>query len=684
MTRTSHSSVGLAVLLTAALGSTTGDLAADEAPYAEGVFWPGANSGNTERIRPEAVFEHRERLYAAAFRWTAPPASRLQLELLVSQDRGARWRPVFTSPEDWELKAGISTSSVLTGGGKSLWIGAPTQGLFRSTDGGETWQEAAPAGNPISFAELPDGRVVVATRERGIWLRDPEDREWQYIGEIAGSGYRVTAGGREYIFAVSEYGDLFRYEGGTTWSSLDSPGTGSVRVVAARSDGELFLAPFSSGLYRSVDLGDTWQSLTEDVYDRLGRPVGWHAIQIDPKGPIWAGTSHSSSCCARAFRSDDGGASWQEQEEGHWPVFSSEETTLFRGPRGLIRQTEENGRESLGWRDLRLSCAADGALTAPGFVFATHNDFCARAGTETVLVPGNLDPNLIDELAMGPHGIVWAATYQGLYSARPGELWTRHERLGQVPVSAIATSDDTVLAGNRLGQVFRSERGCRWHKLSGVPGSGPIRFLVAQEAGTFTVVRSDTISRSADLETWSPLELPRGELRDLRAHRGELYARTADRALRFDEATSTWVDTEGSAFEAWVTIAFESFALSIPTYGRPTRIEPSSIANYHFAVLEPAGDGFYHGIPDQLTMWFKLWPPGPITPEHLEASCDGPASPIPGRAKAFECTPSLDGDSTANAWWVFGANDAPLSVFIDSRLEAGVLSRVRDSVRFRH
>ncbi len=612
MPHSNQSAVGLAFLLVAAFGCVV----SDDPAFAEdlrtgGVFWPVAARGSLERISPEAVFEHRGRLYAATFRWADLPASRLQLELLVSLDDGTRWSPVFVSPADWELKGGSWAPGILTGGGKSLWIGAPTKGLFRSTDGGETWQEAVPAENPISLAELPDGRVVVATRERGIWMRDVEDREWQYIGGIMGYGYKLTAGGPGQIFAVSQHGDLYRYEGGTSWSFLDFPGTSGVRVVAARSDGELFLAPFSSGLYRSVDRGKTWQSLTEDVYDRLSRKVGWHAIHFDPAGSIWAGTSYSSGCCARAFRSEDDGMTWQEQEESHWPVFSTEKMTLFRESHGLVRETEENVREKVGWRDVRISCAG-GPVAPTGFVFSTHNDFCVRAGAETVVVPSNLDPTQIDELLMGPHGIVWAATYQGLYAARPGELWARHELFGEEPVAAIAISDDAVLVGNRKGQVFRSERGDEWHEVREVPGSGPVRFLVALDA-TFAVVKGDAISRSVDLETWSPLEPPPGELRDLRADRGELHAKTGDRALRFDEATSTWVDTDGSAFEAWVTVEFENVALNIPSYGRPTKIDESGIANYQFAILEPAGDGFYHGIPDQVTMGVHFWPPEAVT-----------------------------------------------------------------------
>jgi photosystem II stability/assembly factor-like uncharacterized protein len=130
--------------------------------------------------------------------------------------------------------------------GRVLWLGAHT-GLFRSEDGGRSWQRA-----PLRAAEehldlmaiAPHPRdartVYVATHEAGVLKSTDGGRMWQAVNAgLAGldvHGLAIDPATPEKLHAaVRGVGEgLYRTsDGGGTWTRVDDGPGGEVKVLAS-------------------------------------------------------------------------------------------------------------------------------------------------------------------------------------------------------------------------------------------------------------------------------------------------------------------------------------------------------------------------------------------------------------------------------------------------------------------
>jgi len=206
------------------------------------------------------------------------------------------------------------------------------RGVFRTTDGGETWQRVLylnDSTGAIDLTQVPGGVVYAA-----LWqvYRPP----WSQYSPIEGPGsglYRSSDGGRTWT-AVAGHGwpegplgrigvaaggglvyALVEGRGGTAVYRSDDGGT-SWRLVAQDPRfgrtwyfGQLFVDPANPAvvylpdvaLLQSTDSGTTWTALK-------GQPGGddYHAVWIDPSAP----ERLIIGCDQGAVITQDGGRTW--------------------------------------------------------------------------------------------------------------------------------------------------------------------------------------------------------------------------------------------------------------------------------------------------------------------------------------------------------------------------------------
>jgi photosystem II stability/assembly factor-like uncharacterized protein len=237
---------------------------------------------------------------------------------------GSTWTPVF------DQQATLSIGAVAVAPSKPLivWVGTGEanprnsvswgNGVYRSTDGGATWQHAGLAetehiGRIIIHPANPDivyvaalGRLWGPNTQRGVFKTTDSGRTWQQIN---------------YINEDTGFIDL----------AMD-PHDPSILYAAAY---QVRRGPFSggnpametgpgSGLYRSVDDGHSWVRLTRGLPDRpLGRcglgvsksdpRVVMAVVQTDQTGSTTAGQAAKESTDVELggiFRSEDWGETW--------------------------------------------------------------------------------------------------------------------------------------------------------------------------------------------------------------------------------------------------------------------------------------------------------------------------------------------------------------------------------------
>ncbi|MEO6130277.1 MAG: glycosyl hydrolase, partial [Saprospiraceae bacterium] len=189
---------------------------------------------------------------------------------------------------------------IYVGGGEETVRGnvSSGNGMWRSTDAGETWQHIGleeskhiprvrvDPNNPDIVYVAVLGDIFKDTKERGIYKSIDGGKSWQqklFVNE--------SAGGIDLIIDPNNSRILFA----TTWKVHRNP-------YEMSSGGE------GSALWKSKDSGETWQNISTSP----GLPKGiWgiSGITVSPvnSNRVWAIIENADG---GVFRSDDGGKNW--------------------------------------------------------------------------------------------------------------------------------------------------------------------------------------------------------------------------------------------------------------------------------------------------------------------------------------------------------------------------------------
>ncbi len=205
----------------------------------------------------------------------------------------------------------------------TLYVGTYGDGLFKSTDGAETWKAVKPTGSGDLYA-LGRYRVkhvaVDPLNPKNLMFTSTHVYKSTTGGATAtnvGLGSSTGVGSVTFdpknpkvVYAAG--GDLMKTtDFGATWSRLDFgvPSPAQARVVAVHpTSGEVLLG--AQGLFKSTDAGSTWKAAGRGLQER----ARIFAIAWDPTdaGNVYVAASLKSSDEASVWHSTDGGATFQD------------------------------------------------------------------------------------------------------------------------------------------------------------------------------------------------------------------------------------------------------------------------------------------------------------------------------------------------------------------------------------
>ncbi len=188
----------------------------------------------------------------------------------------------------------------------SNFFAASNDGIFRSTDTGNSWFQAS-RGLPLQWVNLigvSGQSLVVRSFNRSAISRSTDDG-LSWIGVTVSGETLNTFATPLGIYCCGNVGPLYRsIDEGVSWIEMTS--SGPIGISGMCSSGSDLIVASSQGLYRSTDSGATWNSTTSAglTFPSLATLSG--QLFTSSGSDIYAVTKGALNI------SKDGGASWSE------------------------------------------------------------------------------------------------------------------------------------------------------------------------------------------------------------------------------------------------------------------------------------------------------------------------------------------------------------------------------------
>jgi len=185
-------------------------------------------------------------------------------------------------------------------------------GIFHSTDNGNNWDNLGFTHYDKSIAiNNSNGYIFIGTGALGIWRTTDNGDNWDQIlfGENCSGINSLIINSSGYIFAGTIQGGTFRsIDNGDNWVQIIQGLTElQILSLAINSSGDIFTGTSGGGTFRSTNNGDNWVQINQGL---TGQGLYVYSLATNSNGDIFAGTDDG------VFRSTDNGDNWVQKNQG--------------------------------------------------------------------------------------------------------------------------------------------------------------------------------------------------------------------------------------------------------------------------------------------------------------------------------------------------------------------------------
>lgn len=241
-------------------------------------------------------------------------------QLACSTDLGESWSRVTTAPRFpeggertverlWRIEPGRASEPGV------LWCGVDPASLFRSEDGGETWQENDALNTHATREQWSPGAGGLIVHSI---LLDEAARERMWVAISAAGVFRSDDGGATWQPSNTGIKDVgAKYD--ENLPTYPEVGQCVHHLVHAGGDNDRLYAQGHWGTYRSDNAGATWTEITEGLPSDFGMVIAAHPHDADTAYvlPLQGGEFRCPpEGKLRVYRTTDAGKSWQAMTQG--------------------------------------------------------------------------------------------------------------------------------------------------------------------------------------------------------------------------------------------------------------------------------------------------------------------------------------------------------------------------------
>jgi photosystem II stability/assembly factor-like uncharacterized protein len=404
--------------------------------------------------------------------------------LYRSRNGGRAWRLVELGPEAPAIQS-IAVSPSFEQD-RLVLAGTERDGLFRSDDGGQTWEPAAGFPEPcvtcLAFGEDGEAQnVVAAGTAAGVAISRDGGRTWTLEVQEAGPILSIALAADDHgpaILAGTVAGGIVRRtltSPGWTPANQGLAGRATVDLAVSTAYGEvplIVVASLDAGILLSHDAGATWATGYGGLSDLAATSVA--VVQLPRGAP-----SAIAAFAGRLFRSEDLASGWRPVDVGAAPAGNYSALRIAGNTAGGSAVVVASGSGGLAlsldggetWRAIpppRPGAEAVGATAAPDF--SRDRTLYAVTRATQIGADGTPEPNGLE---------LWQTADLG----RRWTRWLHSPGAAVMPIAVPAAGDlDTALLVGHAGriarplrsaqEVRRGERRPLWHETPvGNPGS---------------------------------------------------------------------------------------------------------------------------------------------------------------------------------------------------------------------
>lgn len=370
-----------------------------------------------------------------------------------SDDRGTRWEQANQGLDNQDVTALVSW-------GNNQWLaGTFGGGIYRSADG-RTWASSSQGLDDLEINALAtDGKSFFAGAHRGLFRSSDGGQSWTRVaGTLAQDNVQTLAvDSKSRLFAGTWGNGLYRSgDGGASWTTLWlRDDRRDLLSVALGKNGRLYIGARSGHVYSVLPSGNDWQNMgtpsSSLVHDlavtgsgavlaatpyaiyRYGTESGWKevdslpasevgGIAAAPSGQLLLRTGGTSKRAEALFVSSNDGAAWDKRED----------SCLRNNP------------------DPRMSTSADGSFVMMGCR-------CVSAdGAKTWTALGDIPSGYMCKAYVGEGHAVAVGSNNfsdfGIYVSSQGGPFQRRGSVAAVPgcVAVSSSGEVVVVTGDRV------------------------------------------------------------------------------------------------------------------------------------------------------------------------------------------------------------------------------------------